>query len=514
MIRRALLSVSDKRGLVELATALRELGIELISTDGTARLLQENGIPVTPIEAVTGMPEILGGRVKTLHPMIHGGLLARRDRPEDVEDMHRHAIVGIDLVVVNLYPFEATVARDDVTVEEAIEQIDIGGVTLLRAAAKNYRYVTVVSDPDDYPALIDALRAHHRQVPEAMRAAFAVKAFRQTALYDAMISDWLADHLETDVAPFPDVLPFGARKATDLRYGENPHQQGALYRVPNAGGLAHAEQLQGKGMSYTNWLDAEGAWLAVQQFETPAVVIVKHASPCGIATHPDLVQAYRHALASDPVSAFGGIVAVNRPVDKALAEAMDDLFIEVLLAPEITPEAREHLAKKKNRRVLVVPPLRVPYVETRSIPGGFIRQTPDAIEAPVAMQCVTTREPTDEERATLDFAWRACLAVKSNAIVLARAIEGGFATVGIGTGQPSRVDAVRLAVRKAGEQAVGAVMASDAFFPFPDGVEVAAEAGVTAVIQPGGSRRDAEVIETANRYQMAMVLTGVRHFRH
>ncbi len=514
MISRALLSVSDKRGIVELARALHELNVEIVSTGGTARLLTENGIPVTPVEKVTGYPEMLGGRVKTLHPAIHGALLARRDNPADVEDLERHGIAPLDMVVVNLYPFEQTVSRSDVSLEEAIEQIDIGGVTLLRAAAKNYRHVTVVSDPEDYALVVEELR-RYGEVREETRARLAVKAFQATARYDAAIRSWLAARLlDGEDAPFPDVLLVHAVKAGDLRYGENPHQRGALYRRPEGGGLAHAEQLHGKGMSYTNWLDAEGAWLAVQPFKEPAVVIVKHASPCGVAVHERLSVAYKHALASDPVSAFGGIVAVNRPLDLETAREIDRIFTEVVLAPDFEPEALEFLKRKTNRRLLRVPPLRRPEVEVRAIPGGFIAQTRDAVEEPIEMRPVTARHPTESERQALAFAWRAILAVKSNAIVVARPVEGGFATVGIGTGQPSRVDAVRLALQKAGAQAAGAVLASDAFFPFPDGVELAAEAGVTAVIQPGGSVRDAEVIAAADGANMAMVFTGVRHFRH
>ena len=520
MTARALISVSDKRGIVDLARALVELGVEIVSTGGTAHLLQAHDIPVTPVEEVTGYPEMLGGRVKTLHPAVHGALLARPDHPGDAEDLMRHGIVPFDLVVVNLYPFEATISRPDVTPEEAIEQIDIGGVALLRAAAKNFRHVTVVSDPDDYDLVVETLR-QRGCVDDRLRAHLAVKAFHVTARYDVAISAWLANHVreengEEATDPFPPILTLHALKAATLRYGENPHQQAALYRRPGAGGLAHAEQLHGKAMSYTNWLDAEGAWLAVSQFRQPAAVIVKHASPCGIAVHQHLAVAYRQALASDPVSAFGGIVAVNRPLDAETAQEIVKLFTEVVLAPEFTPEALDVLTAKAGLRLLRVPALRNAHVEpeVRAIPGGFIVQTRDAVEEPVVMRPVTERAPTEEERRALEFAWRAVVAVKSNAIVLARPADGGMATVGIGTGQPSRVDAVRLAVQKAGDRAAGAVLASDAFFPFPDGVELAAEAGVTAVVQPGGSRRDAEVIEAANRAGVAMVFTGTRHFRH
>lgn len=518
VISRALISVSDKRSLTELGRALAQRGVEIISTGGTARALREAGIAVTNIELVTNYPEMLGGRVKTLHPMIHGGLLARRDWPEDRADLERHGIVTIDLVVVNLYPFEATISQSGVTVADAIEQIDIGGVALLRAAAKNFESVTVVSDPDDYPEIIRQIQAS-RQVDELTRRRLAVKAFQQTARYDRMIGDWLADHLLPPAAEperFPAQLDVHLERAEILRYGENPHQAGALYRRTGAGGLAHAEQLHGKGMSFTNWLDADGAWSAVQAFERSAIVIVKHATPCGIAESDDPVTAYRWALASDPVSAFGGIVASNRAFDLATAKAIDEIFTEVVLAPDFAPDALELLRRKANRRLLRVPPPVDPAeLEFRSLPGGLIAQDRDTIEPEIEMRVVTERAPTAEEHAALAFAWRCVQPVKSNAIVLAAARQpASLATVGIGTGQPNRVDAVRQAVTRAGEAARGSVLASDAFFPFSDGVEAAAQAGVTAIIQPGGSVRDEEVIATANRRGIAMVFTGVRHFRH
>lgn len=514
MIQRALLSVSDKRGIVKLARALTERGVEIVSTGGTARVLQEHHVAVTPIEVVTGYPEMLGGRVKTLHPHVHGALLARRDHPDDVRDLQRNGIATFDLIAVNLYPFTETISRDDVSIEEALEQIDIGGVALLRAAAKNYRYVTVLSDPDDYDRVIERVRADG-DVDEQLRAELAAKAFRQTARYDTAIGAWFDRALQREEAgPSPEVLAIYATRAGTLRYGENPHQQGALYRVPAAGGLAHAEQLHGKGMSYTNWLDVEGAWIGVQAFDEPAVVVVKHASPCGVATHPTLATAYRHAYASDPVSAFGSVVALNRPVDLATARTIDEVFTEVIVAPAFADDALAFLKENENRRLLRVPATSASSPEIRAIPGGFIIQTRDRIEHPIAMEVVTQREPSETERAALAFAWRAILQVKSNAIVLARAVEEGHATVGIGTGQPSRVDAVRQAVEKAGEDTQRAVLASDAFFPFPDGIEVAIRAGVSAVIQPGGSIRDRAVIAAADDAGIAMVFTGVRHFRH
>ncbi|MBA3533378.1 MAG: bifunctional phosphoribosylaminoimidazolecarboxamide formyltransferase/IMP cyclohydrolase [Ardenticatenales bacterium] len=514
MIQRALLSVSDKTGLIELARGLAELGIELISTGGTARALKEAGIPVTPIELVTSTPEMLGGRVKTLHPMVHAGLLARRHVAADEADLAKQGIAKIDLIAVNLYPFEESIAQPDITLSDAIEQIDIGGVALLRAGAKNYIDVTVLSDPADYEAVLRQLR-EGGEVNDTTRAALAVKAFQSTARYDAAISGYLSEMLgEGESALFPNRLTLGATKAEEMRYGENPHQRAALYQVPDVGGLGNAEQLHGKEMSYTNWLDAEGAWGAVQMFHTPAIVIVKHASPCGIATNNSLVQAWQDALASDPVSAFGGVVAVNRPVDLATAQAIDTIFTEIILAPAFEQEALTLLEEKKNRRLLRVPLYTGSPVEVRSIPGGFIAQEQDEPEEEIKMEVVSRRAPSQDEQGTLAFAWRAAIAVKSNAIVLARAVEGGFTTVGIGSGQPNRVDSVGLAVQKAGEKARGAVLASDAFFPFPDGVERAVAAGVSAIIQPGGSIRDDAVIEAADAHEAAMVLTGVRHFRH
>lgn len=514
MIQRALLSVSDKQGIVALGQALTELGAEVVSTGGTARLLKENHVAVTPVEVVTGFPEMLGGRVKTLHPHIHGALLARRDVSTDVQDLQQQGIATLDLIAVNLYPFEATVSKSGTSLEDAIEQIDIGGVALLRAAAKNYPYVTVLSDPDDYDEVIEQLRTDG-DVGVKTRKRLALKAFQQTARYDAFISEWLARNLVDEKASeFPQSLSLHATKAGDLRYGENPQQRGALYHIADAGGLAHAVQLHGKGMSYTNWLDAEGAWQGVQQFAEPAVVVVKHASPCGVATHPTLETAYRHALESDPVSAFGGVVAVNRPLDSDTAAAIDEIFTEVILAPEFEEDALELLMQKKNRRLLRVPPLNAPAPELRAIPGGLIAQTRDHVEDSIQMNTATERSPTESERAALAFAWHAIIQVKSNAIVLARAIEDGYATVGIGTGQPSRIDAVHQAIEKAGDTVSGAVLASDAFFPFPDSVRAAAEAGITAIIQPGGSIRDEDSIAAANEAGIAMVFTGVRHFRH
>ncbi len=514
MIRRALISVDDKTGLIELGRALVEQGIEIISTGGTAKMLKDNGIPVTPIELVTGFPEMLGGRVKTLHPMVHGGILARRHVESDEQDLGKHGIVKIELVVSNLYPFEKTIAQPDVPLEDAIEKIDIGGVALHRAAAKNYQDVAVLTDPADYDEAIRLLRTEG-QIPPEVRARLAVKAFRATAHYDTAISTYLEQTLASGTAAqFPDRFTLTAPIAEEMRYGENPHQAGALYSIKGAGGLANANQLHGKGMSYTNWLDAEGAWVAVEAFDAPTIVIVKHASPCGIASNDSLVRAWQDALASDPVSAFGGVVAVNRTVDLETAQAIDGIFTEIILAPDFAEDALTLLKQKKNRRLLRVPPLTGPDTEVHAIPGGFIVQDRDKIESAIHMTTVTERNPNDSEKGALEFAWRAVVSVKSNAIVFARATDGGFATVGIGAGQPNRVHSVGLAVQKSGEQAKGAVMASDAFFPFADGVETAIAAGITAIIQPGGSVRDEEVIAAANLGGVAMVTTGVRHFRH
>ncbi len=524
MIQRALISVSDKNGIVEFAQGLTELGIEIISTGGTARKLKEAHVSVTPIELVTGVGEMLGGRVKTLHPMVHGGLLARRHVVQDEKDLHKHGIVKIEMIAVNLYPFEETIAKSDVTLDEAIEQIDIGGVALLRAAAKNYRDVVVLSEPADYHVVLAQLRKQG-YVEQALRARLAVKAFQATTRYDAAISTYLENQLlDEEISPanspdqddtlFPVSLNIEAKKVEEMRYGENPHQRGALYRVAEAGGLAHTEQLHGKGMSYTNWLDAEGAWHSVQAFDTPAIVVVKHASPCGVATNQSLVQAWKDALASDPVSAFGGVIAINRPVTRELAEAINKIFTEIILAPAFEPDALKLLKRKKNRRLLQVPDLLGNDMEIRAIPGGFITQERDRAEAEPQLNVVSEREPTTDELSAMAFAWRALVGVKSNAILFARAVEGGFTTVGIGTGQPSRIDAVELAAKKSGEKAKGAIMASDAFFPFPDGIEAAIRAGITAIIQPGGSIRDENAIAAVNAHQAAMVVTGVRHFRH
>ena len=502
---KAILSVHDKTGLVDFARGLAGLGWTLLASGGTARLLRESHLPVTEVAEYTGSPEILGGRVKTLHPAIHGGLLAR-STSADLAELHGLGWDYIDLVAVNLYPFEQTVAKPDVTFEDAIENIDIGGVTLIRAAAKNHQRVTLVCDPADYAAVLAELRAGG--VTESMRKALAVKGFALTARYDALISAYLQGQ-SGESAP----LHLAAFPSQKLRYGENPHQSATLYTYAPGLGPLGGKLLQGKELSYTNLLDLDGAWRAAVSFERPTICIVKHVSPCGIASADTLAEAFKAALASDPVSAFGGVIASNRPFDAAAAEALGDLFVECLAAPGFSPEALARLAPRKNCRLLDLPNTSVePRYELRSITRGLLKQDLDFGDPAAApqWQVVTQRQPTPSEWAALRFAWKACQHVKSNAIVFAR----GEATVGIGGGQPNRVDCVRIAIQRAGEKARGAVMASDAFFPFPDSVELAAQAGVTAVIQPGGSMRDAETLAVADAAGLAMVVTGVRHFRH
>ncbi|NPA30426.1 MAG: bifunctional phosphoribosylaminoimidazolecarboxamide formyltransferase/IMP cyclohydrolase [Chloroflexi bacterium] len=506
----ALLSVFDKRGLVELGQALAAMGYELVASGGTARALRAAGLTVREVSDLTGFPELLEGRVKTLHPAVHAGILSRRT-PADQAELQRHGVQPIDVVVVNLYPFAETVRSGDVSLEAALAQIDIGGVTLLRAAAKNFPHVVVLSDPADYDWVVDALRAGTLTLDR--RRALALKAFRYTALYDATIADYLARGLPDDPA-LPAMWPVGLEQVQVLRYGENPHQQAARYRT--ALEPEPFVQIHGREMSYNNWLDLDAAWRAAQEFPAPAVVIVKHGNPCGIGLGESVVSAYRRALASDPVSAFGSVIAVQGVVDRLAAEAMQDLFIEVLVAEEFTLEALDVLrAKSQNLRLLRARAAAVRPREARTTVAGWLVQTPDVEPDDVrTWQVVTRRAPTEEEWEGLRFAWRAVKHVRSNAIVLARRLEGNWATVGIGAGQMSRVDAVHMAVYKAGGRAQGAVLASDAFFPFPDGLALAAQHGVTAVVQPGGSRRDAEVIAEADRRGLAMVFTGRRHFRH
>lgn len=518
-ITRALLSVSDKTGLVVLAKALREHGVELLSTGGTYKALQEAGIPVTEVSAHTGFPEMMDGRVKTLHPRIHGGILARRD--SHARALRDHDIPPIDLVVVNLYPFEATVAAGR-PFEDCIENIDIGGPALIRSASKNHDFVTVLVDPSDYETVMAELVLHKGATTLATRRNLAAKAFGRTASYDSAIASWFAAQQgET----FPMRFTMAGTLQQRMRYGENPHQEAALYRDgTDRPGVASAQQIQGKELSYNNLADADAALELVAEFERPAVAIIKHANPCGVAEGDGLAAAYARALACDPVSAFGGIIAVNHELDAPTAEEIAKLFAEVIVAPAISPAAREVLAARKNLRVLLtsrLPDPAAPGLVVKTIAGGFLLQSRDTGRiAADELKTVTKRAPTPEERADLLFAFRVAKHVKSNAIVYAK----DRATVGIGAGQMSRVDSSRIAAWKAAEAASaaglpepltrGSVVASDAFFPFPDGLIAAAEAGVTAVIQPGGSVNDPKVIAAADEHGLAMVFTRIRHFRH
>lgn len=505
-IRRALLSVSDKTGLALFARFLVENDVELISTGGTAKLLKEEGLPVTMVSDLTGFPEIMDGRVKTLHPKVHGGLLAVRDNPEHQAAMTQHGILPIDLVVINLYPFAKTL-QSGAGYDACVENIDIGGPAMIRAAAKNHAFVTVVTDPEDYGAVEAEMTAHHNATTLDLRKRFAAKTYAHTAAYDSRIAAWLTH--ETGLG-FTKDFSIGGELRDVLSYGENPHQQAAFYVTDPSVGLAGARQLGGKPLSYNNLNDADAAWKLVYEFEQPAAAIIKHANPCGVAIAGTLVEAYRKALACDPVSAFGGIIALNRPLDGETAAEIAKLFVEVIVAPSFAPEALEALAGKKNLRLMETPPAAFTHapLTVKTIGGGFLVQEDDVkpLEES-ALKTVTQRTPTAAEHENLLFAWKVVKHVKSNAIVVAH--EG--AAVGIGAGQMSRVDSVRIAVAKAKP---GSVLASDAFFPFPDGVTLAGEAGVTAIYQPGGSVRDAEVIAEADKFGMAMVLTGMRHFRH
>ena len=516
-LRRALLSVSDKTGLTGLARALAARGVELLSTGGTARALTDAGIAVREVAEVTGFPEIMAGRVKTLHPKIHGGLLGRRGTDEAV--MAREGIVPIDLLVVNLYPFAATIARPGVSYDEAIENIDVGGPAMLRGAAKNHADVTVVVDPTDYDGLLQQLAAHDGATTFAFRAKLAAKAFAHTAGYDSLVADYLSGQHGPAAERFPPELRISLSRIATLRYGENPHQQAAFYRVPGAAAdsVACAQVAQGKELSFNNIADADTALECVRQFPREACVIVKHANPCGVATAASLAEAYERAYRTDPVSAFGGIIAFNRPLDAATARRiLGQQFVEVLVVPALLPGCAEVLAEKPNVRVLLTGALQAarPERELRSVGGGALVQDRDVGRIDVdGLPCVTSRQPTAQERRDLAFAWSVARFVKSNAIVFAR----DEATVGVGAGQMSRVYSSRIGAIKAEDAGLtvrGAVVASDAFFPFRDGVDVAAGQGVTAVIQPGGSVRDAEVIAAANEHGLAMLFTGMRHFRH
>jgi phosphoribosylaminoimidazolecarboxamide formyltransferase/IMP cyclohydrolase len=521
-IERALVSVHDKTGVVEFTRALVQAGVEVVSTGGTARLLRESGVKVREVAELTGWPEMLGGRVKTLHPKVHGGILFRRNRPEDGDETRKHGIAPVDLVVVNLYPFEATASRTGVSTEDLIENIDIGGPAMVRSAAKNFESVAVVTDPGDYAGLL-AEFSHRHEWSLGTRLALARKAFAMTARYDSLIATELERLSVSDNAvilgarpELPAQLHLELSRHAALRYGENPHQKSALY-IPSgrpASGLAGARQLQGKELSYNNLVDLDAAWSLVQEFADPACAIVKHNNPCGTAEQKTLAEAYRQALACDPVSAFGGVLAFNRTVEAETAAEVAKLFVECVIAPGYDSAAREAFAGKKNLRLMEMGALsgeRTFLWDLKRISGGVLVQEPDTLTiAESDLKVVTKRQPSREELRDLLFAWKIAKHVKSNAIVFA----GGGRTLGIGAGQMSRVDSVKIAVLKAPESLAGSAVASDAFFPFPDGVEEAARAGATAVIQPGGSVRDTEVVAAADRLGLAMVFTGVRHFRH
>ncbi|QJR13408.1 bifunctional phosphoribosylaminoimidazolecarboxamide formyltransferase/IMP cyclohydrolase [Usitatibacter palustris] len=515
-IRRALISVSDKAGVVEFAKSLLTHGVEILSTGGTAKLLQLNGVVVTEVGDYTGFPEMMDGRVKTLHPKVHGGILARRDVPDHVASMKEHGIAPIDMVVVNLYPFEKTVAKPGVSMEDAIENIDIGGPAMVRAAAKNHAFVAIVTDPADYTGILGKMKAGKGALELADRYALAAKAYSHTAEYDGAISNWLTARAEDGTArAFPDRMNLSYRLAQTMRYGENPHQAAALYleRDPPAGTLASFKQLQGKELSYNNIADADAAWECCRTFDVPACVIIKHANPCGVAVSDSVLAAYQRAFLTDPTSAFGGIIAFNRAVDAATAEAVAKQFVEVVIAPAYDEGARKVFAAKQNVRLLVIDVAKnLNRLELKRIGGGVLVQTADDYDV-AELRIVSKRDPTKQEMNDLLFAYRVAKFVKSNAIVFC----GGGMTLGVGAGQMSRVDSTRIAAIKAknaGLSLKGSVVASDAFFPFRDGLDVVADAGAKAVIQPGGSMRDNEVIAAADEHGMAMVFTGMRHFRH
>ncbi|WJF89829.1 bifunctional phosphoribosylaminoimidazolecarboxamide formyltransferase/IMP cyclohydrolase [Paraburkholderia bonniea] len=521
MIQQALISVSDKSGIVDFARALSALGVKLLSTGGTAKLLAEAGLPVTEVADYTGFPEMLDGRVKTLHPKVHGGILARRDLPAHMSALEQHGIPTIDLLVVNLYPFVQTVAQSTCSLEDAIENIDIGGPTMLRSAAKNHRDVTVVVDPLDYTAVLDEMRANQNTVSYASNFRLATKVFAHTAQYDGAITNYLTsltDELQhTSRNPYPATLNLAFNKVQDLRYGENPHQSAAFYRdlATPEGALANYRQLQGKELSYNNIADSDAAWECVKTFSAPACVIIKHANPCGVALGLDPAQAYAKALQTDPTSAFGGIIAFNREVDETTAQAVVKQFVEVLIAPSFSAAALQVFSAKQNVRVLEIPlGTQQNALDLKRVGGGLLVQSPDAKNVqPHELRVVTKRHPTPSEMDNLLFAWRVAKFVKSNAIVFC---SNGM-TLGVGAGQMSRVDSARIASIKAQNadlSLTGSAVASDAFFPFRDGLDVVVNAGASCVIQPGGSMRDDEVIAAADEHNIAMVLTGTRHFRH
>ncbi|MFC1967584.1 bifunctional phosphoribosylaminoimidazolecarboxamide formyltransferase/IMP cyclohydrolase [Chloroflexota bacterium] len=514
---RAIVSVSDKAGVTGFAAGLSKLGVEIFSTGGTKKALAAAGVPVKGVSDITGFPEILDGRVKTLHPMVHGGLLARRSLPAHMKELADNKIEPIDMVVVNLYPFVQTVAKEGVTLDDALENIDIGGPTMIRASAKNFPSVIVVVDPADYDMILEKLTKG--ELPQAERQKLAQKAFQHVAVYDTAI----AQYLRKGEAGFPEEMTVAMKKRYGLRYGENPHQTAAFYAEQTVGagqntGITWAKQLHGKELSFNNILDADAAWGAATDYAAPAVSVIKHTNPCGLASHEDIAEAYRRAFSGDEVAAFGGIVAANRKVTLAMAEAVKPVFYEIVIAPDYEPAALELLKKKKDLRILVadLPPgygqAETPYLDYRRVKGGFLVQGSDSLpETKVTLKTVTKREPTASEMEDLLFAWRAAKHVKSNAIMLIK----DKTVVGMGAGQPSRIISARVAGEKASAKAKGSVLASDAMFPFPDVVEAAAEFGATAIIQPGGSIRDEDSIKAADAHNIAMIFTGgERHFRH
>ena len=513
-VRRAILSVTDKTGIADFARALEKAGVELISTGGTAKLLRDAGVHVKDISELTGFPEMLDGRVKTLHPKVHGGILHIRDNASHRQAVTDHDIPAIDMVVVNLYAFEKTAAKPGVSFEELIENIDIGGPSMLRSAAKNFEDVAVVTSPTDYDSIIEELRKSNGLSLET-KWKLAKKAFATTAAYDSAIASALESiaapgELPSQASAFPSALRLAFSKLNDLRYGENPHQRAAVYSDGSGLGIANARQLQGKELSYNNLVDLDAAWELCREFDKPMCAIIKHTNPCGAATGADVVTAYKRALEADPISAFGGVIGINHEIDEAAAEEIAKLFVEAIAAPGYSQGALARFAAKKNLRLLQVKPLQ-PKTILKQVSGGMLLQDADSHQLSAAeLKVVTKRPPTEDETAALIFAWKVCKHVKSNAIVYARNGQ----SIGVGAGQMSRVDSCRLGASKAVLPIAGSVAASDAYFPFPDGVEEIAKAGATAIIQPGGSVRDAEVIDAANRLGLAMVFTGIRHFRH
>ncbi len=515
-IQRALVSVSDNTDIAEFARQLQDRGVEILSTGGTAELIKKSGVPVTLISDYTGFPEMMDGRIKTLHPKVHGGILGRRDVPAHMEAMKQHAISPIDMVVINLYPFEATIAKEGCTLADAIENIDIGGPAMVRSASKNYNDVAIVVNPSDYDLILKEMDANNGGVTLPTRQRLSRDAFALTARYDSMIAGYLSGQIG-EASPFPPGYQLGLRKIQDLRYGENPHQAAALYREaqPKKTDVVQAKQLQGKELSFNNYIDMNAAWECALEFEDSAAVIIKHTNPCGTASGQDQTEVFVQARETDPMSAFGGVLGFNRTVTAATAEEIVKNFVEVIIAPDYEPAALELFAKKKNVRVMQMPALEGPTKKNRMdikrIGGGLLIQDADELTLdPDRLKVVTKIQPDDTMLEELKFAWKVAKHVKSNAIVYARGLE----TVGIGAGQMSRVDSTRLAIEKANKEVKGCVMASDAFFPFRDSIDAAAERGIRAIIQPGGSIRDEEVIQAADEHKIAMVFTGIRHFKH